>query len=725
MDEVNEFTWFKFELNSKTQDKPTQPEEKPPEKTQLVLQAIDDYAHEKILIVGSPGAGKSTLLTRILWQAAERAQQDETAPIPVLVELKLYDEPGIWGLIQTALGNSDLDLEIPEIKQLIKDQRLLLLADGFNELPTDRARAEFRKFCGRNIPVIVTSRDAADNLGLERKLDLQPPSSQQVAWFLEERLPNSDRSQLQKLGDRVRDLGQTPLMIWMLYSIFQAKHEIPETRGEAYRTFTTLYTERAKEGIDLTESRFILSKLAFEMMQSPKLDDPTDFQLDIPEVDAQVLLGSEKTLKRLVDFHLLQWQGKPGNRKIRFCHQSLQEYYAAECLLQQLQHLSDVDLQRQYLNYLKWTEAIALMLGLADKDQAVRVVELAIGVDLMLGARLAGEVKPQLQKQTVKLINALEVTEILRIELLGDTGSEVAIAALSKTLEDPDLIIRFKAVDALEKIGSEQAITSINKVLPTRRMVNSILEEMRNKQTTNLPNKILEHKNLSNPLSVAQSLKTPSGAKTIAQLDKDLENEDHNIRWNAVQTLGNINDEQKMSLLVKALEDKENSICQAAVELLGSIGNEQAVASLSKMLKHQDPEIQMSAAAALGHIGGEQVITLLSKTLEDEDKDLGIRIIAAVSLGMIGNASLLMKLWQMECNGTVDCLKAIASIQARCKFYNYEIFQAALEPENSQTENQEKTTNVYHISTVGNLNTGTVNVQRDQIGTQHNSDGKA
>ena len=83
MDEIDHATWFEFELDSKTHDKSKQPGEEPTERTLPVLKAIEDYTHEKLLIVGSPGAGKSTLLSRLLWQAAQKAQQNATAPIPL------------------------------------------------------------------------------------------------------------------------------------------------------------------------------------------------------------------------------------------------------------------------------------------------------------------------------------------------------------------------------------------------------------------------------------------------------------------------------------------------------------------------------------------------------------------------------------------------------------------------------------------------------------------
>jgi hypothetical protein len=621
MDEIDDDTWFEFELTSKTQEKPTEPGRKPEEKTQLVLKAIEDYAHEKILIVGSPGAGKSTLLARILWEAAKKAHQDETktAPIPVLVELKLYPELDIWERIQTTLENCDLYLEILEIKQLVKDKRLLLLADGFNELPTDGARAEFKKFCGRNIPVIVTSRDAADSLGLERKLELQPPSDQQVARFLEERLPNSDRAQLQKLGDRVKDLGQTPLMIWMLYSIFRAKHEIPETRGEAYRAFTTLYAERAKEGIDLTESRFIMSKLAFEMMQSPKPDDPTDFRLNISEVEAQTLVGSEKTLKHLINNHLLQWSGKAGNRKVRFCHQSLQEYYAAEFLLsakllKELKEPSERNnkiLQQEYLNYLKWTEAIALMLGLVDEGLAMRVVELAIGVDLMLGARLAGEVKLGFQEGAIAATmqnfsrDYPENLSWLKLKILKLMG-ESAVYELISLLDDPDDSIRYHAHSTLRSMSPEQ-IPEQHRAGEDSDRYSQILEESRGRVEPEEP-----------PLDPDSVEKLVPSVRAIyeAWVGKELDSNE------LIERLANIfcgpDPEVRRSayVVMDSLEFEEVRV--------GQLGYKSAaIRRLSHIVSnHSNPGERCSAIIVLGIIGTEEIIPGLCQAMQDVNDDV-------------------------------------------------------------------------------------------------------
>ena len=193
MDEIDNSTWFEFDLNSNTQDKSREPGGKPEEKTQFVLEAIAAYAHEKILIVGKPGAGKSTLLAKVAWQSVQQAKNDkfDKAQIPVLVELKSYqstgDRAGIRGLILSSLEKHDPSLDGAALQQLLIKKRLLLLADGINELPDERAKKELKDFC-LNVPLIATSRYVGSEK-IDRKLELQPPSSSQVARFFEERLP--------------------------------------------------------------------------------------------------------------------------------------------------------------------------------------------------------------------------------------------------------------------------------------------------------------------------------------------------------------------------------------------------------------------------------------------------------------------------------------------------------------------------------------------------------
>ena len=668
MDEIDDATWFEFELDSKTQDQPKQTEEKPGEKTLPVLQAVEDYAHEKILIVGSPGAGKSTLLTRLLWQAAQKAQQSAKAPIPILVELKLCSEAGIWELIQTSLENCNLYLEVSDIKKLVEHRRLLLLADGFNELPSDHARTKFKKFCGRKIPVIVTSRDGTDDLGLERKLQIQPLTNAKVKAFLQSRLPGYAQAQIKELSDRVKDFGQTPLMVWMLFSIFRQNGDIPTTRGEAYRAFTMLYAERAKEGIDLDESRGLLSKLAFELMHAEK---PTDFRPDIGEVDAQNLLESEKALKQLVRNHLLQVKGKLGNRRISFCHQSLQEYYAAEVLLMMLRDehpdVKDDRLQYFYLNYLKWTETIAIALSLLeieDEIQILRLVELALDIDWILGARLAGVVKPRFQQQTVIMVSALDVPGWLKVQLLGETLSKSAAPELLKLLEGDDISIYKDVIFSTLRIDKQLAAPKIAPAIS--KIISCTKTEYSDEDFPSWAFGIL---------SVASRLSIPIEEHEISSLLKTLNSKPTHIEILGDFLTGDIETPQQQWL-------------------------EKPISELIQSLKSKKKVVRDAATYHLSSRGSGEHLNILRKL-------------------------------QLEIKTSWEYCSTISKIQVRCQFYNYEIAQWKLAPHTTERspsitiqgdyiagDKIEGDKNI--IDRVGNLNQGNVNILGNQNGETPN-----
>ena len=132
--------------------------------------------------------------------------------------------------------------------------------------------------------------------------------------------------------------------------------------------------------------------------------------------------------------------------------------------LQQLPHLGDDQFKQQYLN-LKSTNTLMLMMQQMDESQALRVVRLALEVDMMLGAKLAGSVKPQFQARTLDLVATLDVDEQLTIQLLGMTGSDNAIPSLLQALDYGDFHLRELAAAALGQIGSDVAVSGLLQAL--------------------------------------------------------------------------------------------------------------------------------------------------------------------------------------------------------------------------------------------------------------------
>ena len=170
----------------------------------------------------------------------------------------------------------------------------------------------------------------------------------------------------------------------------------------------------------------------------------------------------------------------------------------------------DAKLQRDYLNLLKWTEPVALMLALVENEaQAVRVVQLALDVDLMLGARLAGEVKPEFGQQSVNLILDKKLTKLLEIDLLEITRSDGAVVPLINALNHENSYVRISAANTLEKIGSDTAVDALINALNhknsyVRRNAASALEKIGSDTAVDALINALNHENSYVRMSAAE-----------------------------------------------------------------------------------------------------------------------------------------------------------------------------------------------------------------------------
>jgi len=438
-----------------------------------VLKGVRKYAKNHVLLVGRPGSGKSTALARLLLD--EATQQTS---IPVLVELR-YWQGSIVDLICEAFARHELSLTAQELEPVLSrlaqgatPKEMLFLFDGVNELPSEEARSQLSAFRRNHpkLPMIFTTRDLSlgGDLGIEKKLEMQPLTETQMQAFIRSYVPEQAERMLRQLNDLLREFGQTPLLLWMLCSLFQQTGQIPENLGLVFREFTQGYERYLKEDVRIESDRAwwkpVLQQLAWVMMQGEK---PTELRVAIGKEEAvraiaQFLDGkvpyaedfARKCLRDLQKHHLIQ--AGTNNEELEFRHQLIQEYYAAEALLEQLPKLDDEQLKQEYLNYLKWTEPVALMLALVDEAQAIRVVTLALRVDLQLGARLAGEVKTVLAKTTLQLIKKLSVSKSIYILLLGKTHSDKTTDVLKKALKNPNLVR--VAITALGELSSPKAL---------------------------------------------------------------------------------------------------------------------------------------------------------------------------------------------------------------------------------------------------------------------------
>ncbi len=668
-----------------------------------VLEGICKYAADHVLLVGRPGSGKSTALARLLLQEAENALKDQQAKIPVLVELRYLpseaNESSVCDRILAFMHKHDPALDIDEagIKQLLRQGRLLLLVDGVNELPSDRGRVmvnQFRELYQKTCPMIFTTRElsAGGDLGITKRLEMQPLTEPQMQQFVMAYLPTQGERLLRQLSGRLREFGQTPLLLWMLCSLFQQSEQIPPNLGMVFRAFTVGYGDRIKQNVTLSkDSRAwwgrLLQYLAFKMTCGESL---TELQVAISRRKAEQFLVeflrgkvefaddlAVRWLEDLLKHHLIQI----SNDRIEFRHQLIQEYYAAEWLLGLLPSpsLSDARLRQGYLNYLKWTEPLALMLELVEsEEQAVRVVRLALEVDLRLGARLAGAVKYGFQEKTVGLllreIEEQKIPKLYAIELFGETGSNVSITTLTQSLKDEDSDVRENAAKALGQIASDKAVEELIQALNdtsscvsgnaaealgrigSDKAVEPLIQSLKDTNLTVGRNAAEALGRIGSDKAVEPLIKalkdTPytdsevrrnvkkalgkiSSDKSVKSLIQALKDKDFYVRWDATEALGQIDCDKAVEPLIQALQDTDSEVRENVAKALGQIGSGKAVESLIQALQDTDPNVRKNATEALGRIGSDKAVEPLIQALQDTDSN--VRKNATEALGQIGS----------------------------------------------------------------------------------------
>ena len=666
------------------------------------------YTREPVLLIGKPGSGKSTALRRLQLEEAEickeALRQDPVSlpRIPVLILLRSCDQGDVLDWIAEEL--EDLDLEKSQIRSLLKDGRLLLLFDGLNEVPNPNVYRSLSNFLEKRtrVPIVFTTRElGADSaLGISRKLEMMPLSVPQMQDFIEKRLPGRSDEMLRQLGDRLRQLAETPLLLNILCQVFEKSGEIPKNRGELFRNkFIQDFDAIKHKGVVAADSAFfdykdeILQYLAMKMIVGDGTPEGDDVQVDksiAQDWIAEYLTNKQVSdargkanewLQDLLEHHILQIANKIKN--IEFHHQLFQEYYAAEWLLGRVEQLEDEILDCDYLNYLKWTEPLALMLALVDDEAlAVRVVERSLAVDLMLGARLAGEVRSDFQTKTAEFVDA-KVPNLLKAKCVTSLTLFNYFHPSFSFFSPPEYI-----PPLIE--SSPQAL----------------LEQVNN------PNS-----DYDDVWSMAEALNQIDSGITIPSLLTLVEDPNSGIRWRSAVALGQIGSDKSMQALIKLLVDPDFSVRHSAIEGLGNIGSKIAIPNLLEILVDSDSEMHLLIIKALSKIGFEIATLDLSRLIEDhdsrireqiaymlgdshfvnsisvllkflDDSDSDVSWVAADSIRRIANkskdkitiASYLPHFFNLiPTNFGEAAHHAIKAIQANCKFYNYEIYQKAID----------------------------------------------
>lgn len=228
-----------------------------------LLEVYDEAAYE-LLVLGEPGVGKSTLLLSLARQLVERAEQDATHPLPVILPLASWAEKrsklSDWMVEQLALIYN-----VPQhlADRWVQQEQILPLLDGLDEVeaPVRAACVEKINDYHHNhlLPLVICSRtyeyEAAskqERLALRRAVVVEPLGQVQVDSYLVQAGKSlAGLCAALKKNPVLRELATTPLMLSLLMLTYQgvSARSLPgmgSRETQQQRVFTN-YVERMVE----------------------------------------------------------------------------------------------------------------------------------------------------------------------------------------------------------------------------------------------------------------------------------------------------------------------------------------------------------------------------------------------------------------------------------------------------------------------------------------------
>ncbi len=186
----------------------------------------------KLLIVGNPGSGKSTELLKFAILMLDQAEVENDAPIPVLLDLSAWNEeaPALEHWIARRLKRL-YNIDNTMALEWLRDERLILLLDGLNELGQGRQERcidAINQFLQTTIypHCIVCCRLEEYELGhrqlteLNGAIYLQPLSDDQIHRYLE-LADRTLRWETLQAEPKLRELVRSPLMLMIMVAVYQ------------------------------------------------------------------------------------------------------------------------------------------------------------------------------------------------------------------------------------------------------------------------------------------------------------------------------------------------------------------------------------------------------------------------------------------------------------------------------------------------------------------------
>lgn len=304
--------------------------------------------HGAFVILGEPGAGKTTTMQKIAFDMAKGLLNKQRMRTPLFVRLSQQGERDPYSFLQVEWEQRTGK----PFAQALREGRILILADGINEIPRDKRSERLNawmlfeaQYRGMNQLVFSGREKDYDNqLNLPRVL-VEPLDEERVQEFLQKHKAEGLAELLNDPASKLDEMARNPLNLFVLVMVYLrggSNLQVLANRGRLFQSFTQeligheqLWHPDPTLSVEIKTELF--ARLAYEMQ---KQGSGTTFAIDLAKgalpKQTQTAFGEQVS----VDHDALLRFGRGASifdpatlPDIRFYHHLLQEYFAARELL--------------------------------------------------------------------------------------------------------------------------------------------------------------------------------------------------------------------------------------------------------------------------------------------------------------------------------------------------------------------------------------------------------